>query len=82
MQTAPQTLRHSGLASTERRRVLAFLSGSVLLIAASTVPRLVLGEERDAELARFASRGYEAAATATTATSWDVWKHGNEEIMI
>lgn len=82
MQTAPQTFRHSGLASTERQRVLAFLLGSVLLIAASAVPRRVLGEERDAELARFASRGYESAAPTTTVTIQDVWKHGNEEIMI
>jgi predicted dienelactone hydrolase len=67
---------------TERRRVLAFLFGSTLLITASAVPRRVLGEERDAELARFASRGYEAAATTTTVANRDVWKHGNDEIMI
>lgn len=82
MNTATQTLRHAGLASTQRRRVLTFLSGSTLLIAASAVPRCVLGEERDAELARFASRGYESAAPTTSVTKQDVWKHGNEEIMI
>lgn len=82
MNTATQTLRYAGLASSQRRRVLTFLSGSTLLIAASAVPRRVLGEERDAELARFASRGYESAALTTAVTSQDVWKHGSDEIMI
>lgn len=82
MNTATQALRHAGLASSQRRRVLTFLSGSTLLIAASAVPRSVLGEERDAELARFASRGYESVTLATAETSQDVWKHGTDEIIV
>jgi len=82
MNAATQTLRHAGLASSQRRRVLTFLSVSTLLIAASAVPLRVLGEERDAELARFASRGYESATPTTTETSRDVWKHGTDEIII
>lgn len=82
MNTATQTLRYAGLASSQRRRVLAFLSGGTLLIAASAVPRRVLGEERDAELTRFASRGYESATPTTTETKRDVWKHGTDEIII
>lgn len=77
-----QQAHHVGVVSKGRRRVLALLCGSTVLLAACGGPRVGRREERDAEFSRFAARGYDAAASASTYPHRDTWQHGDEEIVL
>ena len=82
MNTARQRLLRAGLASSERRRVLASMFGSAVLLAACGGPRAFRQEERDTEFSRFVERGYPATASASTDPHRDTWRHGDEDIVI